>query len=62
MELLLDGLQLVGFLLVAVAILSVLAAGAIGLAVFRYMTDRKIVIVQGSKRSREAQAPVIENA
>ncbi|MBI3809290.1 MAG: hypothetical protein HY284_02375 [Nitrospirae bacterium] len=57
MEPLLDGLQLVGFLLVSVAILAVLVAVDIVLAVFLYMTDRKIVIVQGSGRSQEAEVP-----
>lgn len=58
MEPLLDGLQLVGFLLVSVTILAVLVAVTIVLAVFLHMTDRKIVIVQGSKRSQESHAPV----
>lgn len=58
MEPLLDGLQLVGFLLVSVTILAVLVAVTIVLAVFLYMTDRKIVIIRGSKRSQEPHAPV----
>lgn len=57
-EPLLDGLQLAGFLLVSVAILAVLVAVTIVLAVFLYMADRKIVIVQGSKHSQESHAPV----
>ena len=57
MEPLLDGLQLAGFLLVSVAILAVLVAVTIVLAVFLYMTDRRIVIVRGSKRSQESHAP-----
>lgn len=55
MEQLVDGLQLVGFLLVAVTILAILVAVAICIAVFLYMTDRKIVIVQGPGRSQEAE-------
>lgn len=58
MEPLLDGLQLVGFLLVSVTILAVLAAVTIVLAVFLYITDRKIVIVRRSKHSQESHAPV----
>ena len=58
MEPLLDGLQLVGFLLVSVTILAVLVAIAIGIAIFLYRTNRKIVIVQSPERSQESHAPV----
>lgn len=58
MEPLLDGLQLVGFLLVSVTILAVLVVVTGGLAIFLYMTDRKIVIVKGSKHSQESHTPV----
>ncbi len=57
MEPLLDGLQLVGFLMVAVTILAVLVAVAIGIAIFLYRTNRKIVIVQSPRRSRETDVP-----
>ena len=57
MEQLVDGLQLVGFLVVSVTILAALVAVAIGIAVFLYMTDRKIVIVQGPQRPRESGVP-----
>lgn len=58
MEPLIDGLQLVGFLVVGVTILAVLVAVAICIAVFLYMTDRKIVIVQGPQRPRKTGVPV----
>ena len=53
MEQLVDGLQLVGFLVVGVTVLAALVAGVICIAVFLYMTDRKIVIVQGPLRPHE---------
>jgi len=52
-EQLVDGLQLVGFLVVGVTVLAALVAGVICIAVFLYMTDRKIVIVQGPLRPHE---------
>lgn len=58
MEPLLDGLQLVGFLVVGVTILAALVAVAICITVFLYMTDREIVIVRGPKRSPETDVPV----
>lgn len=58
MEPLIDGLQLVGFLVVGVTILALLVAVAICIAVFLYMTDRKIVIVQGPQRPRKTGVPV----
>ena len=58
MEQLVDGLQLVGFLVVSVTVLAALMAVAIGIAVFLYMTDRKIVIVQSSERSQESSVPI----
>ena len=41
-----DGLQLVGFLVVTAMVLATLVAVAIGITVFLYMTDRKIVILK----------------
>ncbi len=58
MEPLIDGLQLVAFLMVSVTILAILVAVAICLAVFLYLTDRKIVIVQGPQRPRKTDVPV----
>ena len=58
MEPLIDGLQLVAFLMVSVTILAILVAVAICIVVFLYMTDRKIVIVQGPPRSRKTDVPV----
>ena len=46
MELWGDGLQLVGFLVVTAMVLASLVAGAIGIMVFLYMTNRKIVIIK----------------
>ena len=57
MEPLLDGLQLVGFLMVSATILTILVAVAISIEIFRYLTDRKIVIVQGPQRPRESDVP-----
>ena len=48
MEQLVDGLQLVGFLLVAGTVLAALVAVTIGLAAFLYMTDRQIVVVKNA--------------
>ncbi len=58
MELLGDALQLVGFLVVTAAVLASLVAVAIGIAVFMYMTDRKIVVVKSLKNSHESNDPV----
>jgi hypothetical protein len=46
MELSGDGLQFVGFLVVTAMVLASLVAVAIGITVFLYMTDRKIVILK----------------
>jgi len=49
MELLDNGLQLVGFVVVTAMVLASLVAVAIGITVFLYMSNRKIVIIkQGS--------------
>ncbi len=58
MEQLVDGLQLVGFLVVGVTVLAALVAGTICITVFLYITDRKIVIVQSPERSRESSVPI----
>ena len=58
MEQLVDGLQLVGFLVVGVTVLAALVSGAICITVFLYITDRKIVIVQSPERSRESSVPI----
>jgi hypothetical protein len=47
-EQLVDVLQLAGFIYVIVTVLVGLAAVAIGLEVFLYMTDREIVIVKNT--------------
>ena len=47
MELLGDGLQLVGFLAVTVSILASLVAASIGITVFLVMADRRIEIDTG---------------
>jgi hypothetical protein len=52
MEQLVDGLQLVGFLVVGVTILAALVAGAVCITVFLHLTDRKIVVVRGPKDLR----------
>ena len=57
MELLGDGLQLVGFLAVTVAILAPLVAVAIGIAVFLYMADRTIEIDEREQSHRESNIP-----
>jgi len=57
MELLGDGLQLVGFLAVTVSILASLVAVAIGIAVFLYMADRRIEIEEREQRHRESSIP-----
>ncbi len=57
MELLVDGLQLAGFLLVSVIILAALVAVAIGIAVFLYMTDQEILIIKKPRRPRKPDAP-----
>ena len=49
MELFGDGLQLVGFLAVTVAVLASSVAVAIGITVFLYMADRRIEV---DKRER----------
>jgi hypothetical protein len=56
-EQLVDGLQLVGFLVVGVTVLAALVAGIICIAVFLHITDRKIVIVQGPLRPGETDVP-----
>jgi hypothetical protein len=56
-EQLVDGLQLVGFLMVGVTILAALVAGVICITVFLHMTDRKIGIGQGPLRPRETDVP-----
>jgi len=53
MEPLGDGLQLVGFLVVTAMVLASLVAVAIGVTVFLYMTDRKIVIFKKGSSSHE---------
>ncbi len=58
MELLGDGLQLVGFLAVTVAILASLVAVAIGIAVFLYMADRRIEVEEREQGNRESNIPV----
>ena len=58
MELLGDGLQLVGFLAVTVSILASLVAVAIGIAVFLYMADRRIEIDEREQSHRESNIPV----
>jgi len=58
MELLGDGLQLVGFLAVTVSILASLVAVAIGIAVFLYMADRRIEIKERERGHRESSVPV----
>ncbi|TLY40659.1 MAG: hypothetical protein E6K59_10700 [Nitrospirae bacterium] len=58
MELLGDGLQLVGFLAVTVSILASLVAVAIGIAVFLYMADRRIEIKEREQGHRESSVPV----
>ena len=57
LELFGDGLQLVGFLAVTVAILASLVAVAIGMTVFLYMADRRIVIDKRERCHREANIP-----
>ena len=57
MELLFDGLQLVGVLLVGGIILAALVAAVGGVAVFFYLTDREILIIKKPRRLRKADAP-----
>ncbi len=57
LELFGDGLQLVGFLAVTVAILASLVAVAIGMTVFLYMADRRIAIDKRERCQREANIP-----
>jgi phosphatidylglycerophosphatase A len=52
MELLGDGLQLVGFVVVTAMVLASLVAVAIGITVFLYMSNRKIVIIKKGSGSR----------
>jgi hypothetical protein len=47
-EQLIGMLQLAGFVYVIVTVLAVVVAVTIGLEVFLYMTDRKIVIVKNA--------------
>ncbi len=53
MELLGDGLQLVGFVAVTAMVLASLVAVAIGITVFMYMTDREIAIFRRGSSSHE---------
>ena len=53
MELLGDGFQLVGFVVVTATVLASLVAVAIGITVFLYMTNRKIVIIKKGSGSYE---------
>ena len=53
MELSGDGFQLVGFVVVTAMVLASLVAVAIGITVFLYMTDRKIVIIKEGSYSHE---------
>ena len=53
MELLDDGLQLVGFVVVTAMVLASLVAVAIGITVFLYMSNRKIVIIKRGSGSHE---------
>jgi len=53
MELLDDGLQLVGFVVVTAMVLASLVAVAIGITVFLYMSNRKIVIIKKGSGSHE---------
>jgi phosphatidylglycerophosphatase A len=53
MDLLGDGLQLVGFVVVSAMVLASLVAVAIGITVFLYMTNRKIVIIKKGSGSRK---------
>ncbi len=46
MELLDDGFQLVGFVVVTAMVLASLVAVAIGITVFLYMSNRKVVIIK----------------
>jgi len=52
-ELLGDGFQLVGFVVVTAMVLASLVAVAIGITVFLYMTNRKIVIIKKGSSSYE---------
>ena len=53
MEPLGDGLQLVGFVVVTAMVLASLVAVAIGITVFLYMSNRKIVIIKKGSGSYE---------
>jgi len=53
MELLDDGFQLVGFVVVTAMVLASLVAVAIGITVFLYMSNRKIVIIKKGSGSYE---------
>jgi hypothetical protein len=53
MELMGDGLQLVGFLVVTAMVLASLVAVSIGITVFLYLTDRKIVVIKKGSYSHE---------
>jgi phosphatidylglycerophosphatase A len=55
MELLGDGLQLVGFVVVSAMVLASLVAVAIGITVFLYMTNRKIVIIRKGSGSHQPE-------
>ncbi len=53
MELLGDGFQLVGFVVVTAMVLASLVAVVVGITVFLYMSNRKIVIIKKGSGSHE---------
>ena len=57
MELFGDGLQLVGFLAVTVAVLASLVAVAIGITVFLYMADRRIEVDKRERGHLDSSIP-----
>jgi len=57
MELFGDGLQLVGFLAVTVAVLASLVAVAIGITVFLYMADRRIEVDKRERGHLDSNIP-----
>jgi hypothetical protein len=57
MDLLGDGLQLVGFLWVSIIVLSVLVAVAIALALFLNVTGRRILIIKEGSVGLERRLP-----
>ncbi len=52
MEQLMDGLQFVGFLVVAISVLVALVGSAAGLAIFLYLADRNKRTIAGPPSSR----------